>query len=72
MKVLMTMLVLLVPSPAPDGGLEPWASRTLPGDVPKHRVEEVSDAKHAYAITQSGTMDGANCCSPVGVGMGSW
>ncbi|HEV3028703.1 MAG TPA: hypothetical protein VG457_14080, partial [Planctomycetota bacterium] len=72
MKVLMTLLVLLAPNPVPDGGLEPWASRSQPGDAPKRRVEEVSDAKHVYTITQGGTMDGSNCRSPVGVGMGSW
>jgi hypothetical protein len=72
MKVLMAMLVFLVPGPVPDGGLEPWASRSQPGDAPKHRVEDISEAKHAYTITQGGTMDGSNCRSPVGVGMGSW
>jgi len=72
MKTLLATLLLLVPVPGPDGGLEPWASKTQPGDMPKSRVETISDAKHVYKVAQGGTMDGENCRSPVGVGMGSW
>ena len=72
MKSMLAILILLVPPPGQGAGLEPWASRAQPGDVPRHRVEDVSDAKHAYTVTQGGTLDGANCRSPVGVGMGSW
>jgi len=72
MKTLIATMLLLVPTPGPDGGLDPWASRSRPGDAAKKRVEELSDAKHVYRVQQGGTMDGENCRSPVGVGMGSW
>ena len=51
------------------GPLEPWASNTHPTDVPKQHVEAIATGQHEYAITQGGTMDGRNCCSPMGVGM---
>jgi hypothetical protein len=40
-----------------------------PADVAKRHVENISVGRRAYAIKQSGTMDGANCRSPIGVGM---
>jgi len=53
---------------AADGeGLEPWASNHDPTDVARRHVEDVSSARHEYAITQGGTMDGQNCRSPFGV-----
>jgi len=67
-----TLILLLIPPPGRDGALEPWASKAQPGDAPKRRVEEIRDGKHAYTLVQGGTMDGENCRSPVGVGMGSW
>src|SRR6185295_17436533 len=76
MRVL--MLVLLALSGAeglalvPDGGLEPWASKSAPGDAPKKKVEDITDGKHPYKVVQGGTMDGENCRSPMGVGMGGW
>ncbi|HLY08721.1 MAG TPA: Ig domain-containing protein [Planctomycetota bacterium] len=72
MKTMIAALILLVPPPGKDVGLEPWASKSQPGDAPKRRVEEISDAKHVYTVAQGGTLDGSNCRSPVGVGMGSW
>ncbi|HXX94114.1 MAG TPA: hypothetical protein VEN81_10795 [Planctomycetota bacterium] len=58
----------------PQGGegLEPWSRNHHPSDQSKRRVEEVAEARHAYSIVQGGTMDGTNCRSPIGVGMGSW
>ncbi len=49
--------------------LEPWASNTHPTDVSKQHVEEIAAEQHEYTVTQDGTMDGRNCCSPMGVGM---
>ncbi len=46
--------------------LEPWGSNTDPTDVPRKHVEEISSSPHQYSITQRGTMDGYNCCSPIG------
>ncbi len=68
MKILLA-LGFLVPAPPQDGGLEPWASRRQPSDVAKKHAEEVSAARHAYAVAQGGTMDGRNCRSPMGCGM---
>jgi hypothetical protein len=42
---------------------------THPTDVAKRQVENVAASRHSYAIKQGGTMDGANCRSPIGVGM---
>jgi len=49
--------------------LLPWSANTQPGDAPKQHVESIADGKHAYIVTQGGTMDGQNCRSPLGVGM---
>lgn len=68
MRLLMVVLLAL----GPDGGLEPWASKAQPGDAPKKKVEDITDGKHPYKVVQGGTMDGENCRSPVGVGMGGW
>ncbi len=49
--------------------LEPWADNTDPTDVPRQHVEGIVAGRHEYTVTQGGTMDGRNCCSPMGVGM---
>jgi hypothetical protein len=72
MRAWMLAFVALVPAPPQGESLEPWASNHHPSDAPKRRVEEVSAARHAYTVVQGGTMDGTNCRSPIGVGMGSW
>ncbi len=44
----------------------------LPASTPdetKRHVEEVASGKHAYTVRQGGTMDGANCRTPLSVGM---
>jgi hypothetical protein len=46
-----------------------WEASPDPTDAPKHRVEKISATPHAYVVQQGGTMDGANCRSPIGVGM---
>jgi hypothetical protein len=48
-------------------GLAPWADNTNPTDVPRQHVEEITAARHEYAVVQGGTMDGENCRQPVGV-----
>ena len=64
----MIIILLLLQS----GGLEPWASDRHPKDAPRRHEEDVRSGPHAYTIVQGGTMDGANCRSPVGGGFGIW
>jgi hypothetical protein len=52
-----------------DGPLAPWGTNSHPTDAPKHHVEKIAVGRHVYVVHQSGTMDGANCRSPIGVGM---
>jgi len=52
--------------------LEPWASKAHPKDVAKLHTEEITAAKQVYRIVQGGTMDGANCRSPIGGSFGVW
>ncbi|NLW49480.1 MAG: fibronectin type III domain-containing protein [Candidatus Brocadiaceae bacterium] len=47
--------------------LAPWKSNTHPSDAAMSHVEDVAGARHEYAITQGGTMDGENCRLPYGV-----
>src|SRR5688572_12795440 len=68
MRILLALLALL-PGPGDEAPLQPWGSNKLPGDTPKQHREEISATKHAYTVTQGGTMDGRNCRSPMGVGM---
>ncbi|HEV3006026.1 MAG TPA: hypothetical protein VGX78_16275 [Pirellulales bacterium] len=49
--------------------LAPWRANALQSDAPKRHVEEIAAGQHAYVVRQGGTMDGANCRSPIGVGM---
>jgi hypothetical protein len=58
---------LLLGAPAQD--LHPWASDRHPKDQARRHAEEATRSRHAYAVTQGGTMDGRNCRSPLGVGM---
>src|SRR6185436_9944398 len=72
MRALTLAFLALIPVPPPDSSMEPWASNRHPSDAPKRHVQEVAAPKVAYTVTQGGTMDGTNCRSPIGVGMGSW
>src|SRR5207253_2705261 len=63
------VLAVLVPAVQMDEPLAPWNLSHHPSDVPKRHVEETVVGRHAYVIRQGGTMDGANCRSPMGVGM---
>src|ERR671937_836736 len=69
MRALMVALAVLLPGLRPDEPLAPWGANRHPTDAPKRHVEEISAGRHAYTVRQGGTMDGANCRSPMGVGM---
>src|SRR5437867_3545011 len=69
MQALLVLFTLL-PTAAPEDALEPWASRRQPQDVARRHVEEITAGKHAYGVTQGGTMDGTNCRAPLGGGFG--
>ena len=47
----------------------PRSTDTLPTDVAKSHVEEISEGIHKYTVFQGGTMDGRNCRSPMGCGI---
>jgi len=55
-----------------EKALEPWASNHHPTDLPRQHTEEISAGRKEYRITQGGTMDGANCRSPIGGSFGVW
>src|SRR6476620_5143149 len=59
------------PAVAPGSGntLEPWASKAQPSDVARSHVETITAGEHKYIVVHGGTMDGANCRSPMGCGM---
>jgi hypothetical protein len=67
--VVLTQIPVVVQAQLPDQPLAPWGSNHHPTDAPKSHVEQIADGRHAYTVRQGGTMDGANCRSPVGVGM---
>jgi len=72
MQTLVIFLTALQPAASPEGAREPWASKAHAEDVAKQHVEDVTAARHRYSVTQGGTMDGANCRSPVGGGFAIW
>jgi hypothetical protein len=69
MHALIVSLAVLGLAPSPDEPLVPWATNRHPTDAPRRHVEEIAVARHAYTVRQGGTMDGASCRSPIGVGM---
>src|SRR5687768_9786372 len=52
-----------------DDAHPPWGTKSHPTDAAKRHVEKVAVGRHVYVVRQGGTMDGANCRSPIGVGM---
>src|SRR5262245_49590803 len=72
MQTLVVFLSALHLAASPDGAREPWASKSHPQDVAKRYIEEVTAARHQYAVTQGGTMDGTNGRTPVGGGFAIW
>ncbi len=69
MHALIVCLAVLGPAPASGEPLAPWTTNRHPTDTPKRHSEEITAGRHAYIVRQGGTMDGANCRSPIGVGM---
>jgi hypothetical protein len=69
MRVLIITLPFLVLAQQADSPLAPWGANQHPTDVAKRHVEQVATSRHVYPVRQGGTMDGANCRSPLGVGM---
>ncbi len=55
----------------PSKFVVPGAINTDPTDVPKSHVQEITQGTQQYEVVQGGTMDGRNCCTPMGVGMNS-
>jgi hypothetical protein len=53
----------------PNETLAPWGTNSHPTDAPKRHVEKIAVGRHVYVVHKGGTMDGANCRSPIGVGM---
>jgi len=45
--------------------LVPWATNTDPSDVAKSTSMVITSGSQAYTIVQGGTMDGANCRTPL-------
>ena len=72
MPSLLFVLTVLLPAVLPDDALEPWASKHHPQDSARRHVEAISAPRHEYRIQQGGTMDGANCRSPIGGGFAIW
>jgi hypothetical protein len=72
MHAIMVALATLVPAAGQDDALEPWASRRHPQDVAKRHAEDITAARKEYRVRQGGTMDGANCRTPIGGGFGIW
>jgi hypothetical protein len=72
MQAFIVLMAALLPAATPDEALEPWASNRHPQDVPQRRVQEITQAKQEYRVTQGGTMDGASCRSPIGGGFAVW
>jgi hypothetical protein len=63
------ILALLSVAAGPNEPLAPWGASSHPTDAPKRHVETITSRRHIYGVRQGGTMDGANCRSPLGVGM---
>jgi hypothetical protein len=69
MRRFLVILAMLSAAAKPNETLAPWGTNSHPSDVPKRHVEKIAVGRHAYMVHQGGTMDGANCRSPLGVGM---
>jgi hypothetical protein len=63
------ILAMLGVAAGPNDKLAPWGTNAHPTDAPKRHVEKITGGRHVYVVRQGGTMDGANCRSPLGVGM---
>src|SRR5947207_13309955 len=63
------ILALLGVAAGSNEKLAPGGTDSHPTDAPKRHVEKIAGGRHVYVVRQGGTMDGANCRSPIGVGM---
>jgi acetyl esterase/lipase len=57
---------------SPAEALEPWASNRHAKDIAAKHTEDITAAKQEYRVRHGGTMDGANCRSPIGGSFGVW
>jgi hypothetical protein len=69
MRTLFVIVATLAVAAGPKQTLAPWGANHHPTDAPQRHVEDITTARHIYVTRQGGTMDGANCRSPIGVGM---
>src|SRR5688500_17735977 len=69
MRPSFVVLAMLGVAAGANHTLPPWGAKSHPTDAPKRHVEKVAVGRHVYVVRQGGTMDGANCRSPIGVGM---
>ena len=69
MQMVFAVLSALWLAPGADAALQPWASRTQPGDVAKGHVEEITGGEHKYTVVHGGTVDGECCRTPMGCGI---
>ena len=63
------VLAMLGAAAGTSESLAPWGTDRHPTDASKCHVEKIAAGRRVYTIRQGGTMDGANCRSPIGVGM---
>lgn len=69
MRASFVILAMLGMAAGPTDTLPPWGTKSHPTDAAKRHVEKVAVGRQVYVVRQGGTMDGANCRSPIGVGM---
>jgi hypothetical protein len=69
MQAIVMVLTVLVLAQSPPPPFAPWGANHHPSDVSIRHVEQIAASRHVYMMRQGGTMDGANCRSPLGVGM---
>jgi hypothetical protein len=69
MRAWIVLLAVLAAGRHSEAPLSPWGANHHATDTPRRHVEAITAGRHAYAVHHGGTMDGANCRSPLGVGM---
>src|SRR5690242_3032392 len=53
----------------PMEALLPWAAKATSADIDRRHAEEITKGEYKYIVIHGGTMDGANCRTPMGCGM---
>ena len=69
MRQSFVILAMLGVAAGSNETLAQWETNSHPTDAPKRHIEKIAVGRHVYGVRQGGTMDGANCRSPIGVGM---